>query len=308
MSVARISCLQFFDPSLRTAQHLAHIHPGTCGEEDEADHGHAWGYWQDPKTRRDDALEEEQFDSRGRKGMNVDALREAIEAQDKRRYAALLAEDVRFLSPLEAEPSVGREAASIVLSTVFEDFRYVDQLDGEDLHLLVFQARVGDIPAGGRRHPNAAIRGAHAATPGTCGRTHALTGPLVQCSERGWPHFLSRLLRLPALQRPLSDLRVGLHDACGGPHPRALRAGGCGGERPGRALCRPPRTPGCGRTGCGRIRGRRSLVCLRGQTRTRAPLRVSPRRRTRRLGHWADAASSDRRGRRPTRSRTVRRG
>jgi hypothetical protein len=84
---------------------------------------------------------------------NVDALREAIEAQDRQRYTALLAEDVRFFSPIEAEPSVGREAASMVLSTVFEevfeDFRYVEQLDGEDLHLLVFQARVRDVPLEG---------------------------------------------------------------------------------------------------------------------------------------------------------------
>ena len=85
--------------------------------------------------------------------MSVDALREAIEAQERQRYATLLAEDVRFFSPIEAEPSVGREAASMVLSTVFEevfeDFHYVNQLDGEDLHLLVFRARVGDIPLEG---------------------------------------------------------------------------------------------------------------------------------------------------------------
>jgi ketosteroid isomerase-like protein len=49
--------------------------------------------------------------------MNIDASREAIKAQDRQRYATLLAEDVRFFSPIEAEPSVGREAASIVLST-----------------------------------------------------------------------------------------------------------------------------------------------------------------------------------------------
>jgi hypothetical protein len=84
---------------------------------------------------------------------NVDALREAIEAQDRQRYSALLAEDVRFFSPIEAEASVRREAASMVLSTVFEevfeDFRYVEQLDGEDLHLLVFEARVRDVPLEG---------------------------------------------------------------------------------------------------------------------------------------------------------------
>jgi hypothetical protein len=85
--------------------------------------------------------------------MNVDALREALEAGDRRRYTELLAEDVRFFSPIEAEPSIGREAASMVLSTVFEevfeDFRYVNQIDGEDLHLLVFHARVGGTPLEG---------------------------------------------------------------------------------------------------------------------------------------------------------------
>ena len=64
--------------------------------------------------------------------MNVDALREALEAGDRRRYTELLAEDVRFFSPIEAEPSRGREAASMVLSTVFEevfeDFRYANQV------------------------------------------------------------------------------------------------------------------------------------------------------------------------------------
>ena len=34
--------------------------------------------------------------------MNVDTLREALEAGDRRRYTELLAEDVRFFSPIEA--------------------------------------------------------------------------------------------------------------------------------------------------------------------------------------------------------------
>ena len=38
---------------------------------------------------------------------------------------------------------------STVFEEVFEDFHYVNQLDGEDLHILVFRARVGDIPLEG---------------------------------------------------------------------------------------------------------------------------------------------------------------
>jgi hypothetical protein len=44
-----------------------------------------------------------------------------VTALNRQRYAALLAEDVRFFSPIGAEPSVGREAGSMVLSTVLEE-------------------------------------------------------------------------------------------------------------------------------------------------------------------------------------------
>ena len=61
--------------------------------------------------------------------------------------AALLAEDVVFRSPAVFKPYEGRETVETILRTVFdvfEDFRYTDELDGEDVHGLVFEARIGD--------------------------------------------------------------------------------------------------------------------------------------------------------------------
>ena len=84
--------------------------------------------------------------------MSVDALREAIERKDSACYTALLAEDVRFFTPVESEPVVGREAVGRLLGAVFDvfqDFRYVGQASGDGLHVLVFQARVGAVRAEG---------------------------------------------------------------------------------------------------------------------------------------------------------------
>ena len=60
---------------------------------------------------------------------------------------ALLAEDVVFRSPAVFKPYEGRETVSTILRTVFgvfEDFRYTDELEGDGIHGLVFEARVGD--------------------------------------------------------------------------------------------------------------------------------------------------------------------
>ena len=60
---------------------------------------------------------------------------------------ALLADDVVFRSPAVFKPYEGREAVSTILRTVFgvfEDFRYTDELAGDTVHGLVFEARVGD--------------------------------------------------------------------------------------------------------------------------------------------------------------------
>ena len=60
---------------------------------------------------------------------------------------ALLADDVVFRSPAVFKPYEGKETVATILRTVFgvfEDFRYTDELSGDDAHGLVFEARVGD--------------------------------------------------------------------------------------------------------------------------------------------------------------------
>ena len=52
-----------------------------------------------------------------------------------------------FRSPAVFKPYEGREAVETILRaafSIFEDFRYTDELTGEGAHGLVFQARVGD--------------------------------------------------------------------------------------------------------------------------------------------------------------------
>lgn len=77
------------------------------------------------------------------------ALREAVEAWDHEAIEALLAEDVRFTSPVVFSPYEGRAITAAILrgvSRVFTDFRYVREIasaDGRD-HAMVFEAMVGD--------------------------------------------------------------------------------------------------------------------------------------------------------------------
>ncbi|MFF0517887.1 nuclear transport factor 2 family protein [Actinomadura nitritigenes] len=74
-------------------------------------------------------------------------FRAAIETGDLDALPDLLAEDVRFLSPVAFAPYDGRPVVSAILravTRVFADFRYVREIsDGRD-HALVFKARVGD--------------------------------------------------------------------------------------------------------------------------------------------------------------------
>jgi hypothetical protein len=76
-------------------------------------------------------------------------FRAAVEARDFEAGVALLAEDVRFRSPVVFKPYEGRDAVAALLfavARVFEDFRYVREIgapEGSD-HALVFTARVGD--------------------------------------------------------------------------------------------------------------------------------------------------------------------
>lgn len=76
-------------------------------------------------------------------------FRDAVEARDPERMAALLAPDVVFTSPVAFSRYPGRAVTAAILEAVmgvFEDFRYVREIssaDGRD-HALVFEARVGD--------------------------------------------------------------------------------------------------------------------------------------------------------------------
>ena len=79
--------------------------------------------------------------------MLSDAFRAAAESKDFSRIQELAAEDVVFRSPVVFKPYEGRDAVAFVLSgvvQVFEDFRYVDQVETANTAVLVFQTRVGD--------------------------------------------------------------------------------------------------------------------------------------------------------------------
>ena len=79
--------------------------------------------------------------------MSPHPFRAAVERADLDAAVALLAEDVAFRSPAVFKPYEGRETVGTILRTIFqvlEDFRYTDELDGDGIHGLVFEARVGD--------------------------------------------------------------------------------------------------------------------------------------------------------------------
>ncbi len=70
-----------------------------------------------------------------------------MEARSPEQMEAALAENVVFRSPAVYRPYEGREATMKLLGhvlEVFEDFRYTDELEGNDSHGLVFEARVAD--------------------------------------------------------------------------------------------------------------------------------------------------------------------
>lgn len=82
-------------------------------------------------------------------------FRAAVEARDHAAMTAALADDVLLHSPVAFRPFAGREAVSElfrVLLDTFEDFRYVDELEGDGTHALVFRARVGDKEVEGLDH------------------------------------------------------------------------------------------------------------------------------------------------------------
>jgi hypothetical protein len=78
--------------------------------------------------------------------MRSDAFRSAAEAKDFSAQG-VFAEDVTFRSPVVFKPYEGVEALKVLLGAVvrvFEDFRYVEQVESGDTAVLMFEARVGD--------------------------------------------------------------------------------------------------------------------------------------------------------------------
>lgn len=79
--------------------------------------------------------------------MKSDSFRAAAEAKDFTVGEALFAEEVTFRSPFVHQPYEGREALLFLLSNVaevFEDFRYVHQVETGETAVLMFEARVGE--------------------------------------------------------------------------------------------------------------------------------------------------------------------
>ena len=79
--------------------------------------------------------------------MLSDAFRAAAESKDFSQISELAREDVVFRSPVVFKPYEGRDALTMLLSgvvQVFEDFRYIDQVETGNTAVLVFEAKVGD--------------------------------------------------------------------------------------------------------------------------------------------------------------------
>lgn len=79
--------------------------------------------------------------------MKSDAFRQAAESKDFSKGEELFSPNVVFRSPAVFKPYSGLDALGVLLGTVaevFEDFRYVDQVETGDTAVLVFEARVGD--------------------------------------------------------------------------------------------------------------------------------------------------------------------
>jgi hypothetical protein len=78
-------------------------------------------------------------------------FRDAVEARDLERVRASLAPDVRFYSPIPAEPFVGRDEVASILAipaAVFgfhDTFRYTRTLVGSDnWYAIAFEAQLAD--------------------------------------------------------------------------------------------------------------------------------------------------------------------
>lgn len=79
--------------------------------------------------------------------MKSDAFRAAAESKDFSKLEELFSPEVEFRSPAVFKPYTGLDALKVLLAAVaevFEDFRYVDQVETGDTAVLVFEARAGD--------------------------------------------------------------------------------------------------------------------------------------------------------------------
>lgn len=79
--------------------------------------------------------------------MKSDAFRQAAESKDFSKVEEFFSTDVVFRSPVVFKPYTGLDALKVLLGAVaevFEDFRYVDQVETGDSAVLVFEARVGE--------------------------------------------------------------------------------------------------------------------------------------------------------------------
>ncbi|WP_034272150.1 nuclear transport factor 2 family protein [Actinospica robiniae] len=81
-------------------------------------------------------------------------FRKAVEARDTAAIEAMLAENVVFTSPVAFKPYPGKAVTAAILRAVlrvFEDFRYVREIEGADGrdHALVFTATVDGLQING---------------------------------------------------------------------------------------------------------------------------------------------------------------
>lgn len=85
----------------------------------------------------------------------ADRFMNAAKAADPEGLKAALAPNVVFRSPIVYKPYEGRDAVGYVLAAVvqvFEDFHYVDHLEGDNSAALIFKARVDDREVDGLDH------------------------------------------------------------------------------------------------------------------------------------------------------------
>lgn len=79
-------------------------------------------------------------------------FRHAAEARDSDAIEALLADGVVFTSPVAHKPYPGKAVTAAILRAalrVFQDFRYVREIDGGRDHALVFEATVNGLSVTG---------------------------------------------------------------------------------------------------------------------------------------------------------------